>query len=273
MNWDLLKTLSLTAGRFIFRNQVTEYLASNWISQRLIKKFVIELERLQGIGSGAGVYTSGEQIATDLLSESEGNKVVFDIGANTGDFTEMIDKRIDDVSIHLFEPQNKIATELSNKYSKQNSKYVNGYALSSERTSSNLYYDEQGSGLASLSKRDLIHHGIDFDQIETIETRTLDWYCTENEIEVINWLKVDVEGHELEVLKGAESTISSKQIDFISFEFGGANIDTRTFFKDYYNFFDEEDYRIYRILPSGKFMKSNHIKNPKRSSELLIMLR
>jgi hypothetical protein len=86
----------------------------------------------------------------------------------------------------------------------------------------------------------------------------------ENEIEVINWLKVDVEGHELEVLKGAESTISSKQIDFISFEFGGANIDTRTFFKDYYNFFDEEDYRIYRILPSGKLYE---IQSYKESEE------
>lgn len=256
----ILKVVVLNVLHFILRNRLTERLSSNRFSQGLIREIVLELEYLQGIGAGAGVSTSGEKVACHLLSRSEGTKLIFDVGANTGNFTKMIDSRVDDVSIHLFEPQNELVSKLSTEYNQDGNIHVNGCALSDEKTTSDLYYDEQGSGLASLSKRDLSHHDIDFNQGETVETRTLDWYCKKNDIKKLHWLKIDVEGHELNVLRGAERMISSNQIDYISFEFGGANIDTRTFLRDYYKLFDENGYRIYRILPSEKLYEMKSYK-------------
>jgi hypothetical protein len=67
----------------------------------------------------------------------------------------------------------------------------------------------------------------------------------------IDLLKLDVEGHEFDILEGVERMLSQQNIRFISFEFGGANIDTRTYFQDYFYLFKKYDYNIYRILPNS----------------------
>ncbi|OYR78617.1 hypothetical protein DJ77_00250 [Halorubrum ezzemoulense] len=158
-------------------------------------------------------------------------------------------------NIHLFEPQQKLCQQLKTKYSNQNTKEVNCFALSNEATQTTLYYDQEGSGLASMSMRKLDHHDIEFDHKEEIETQTIEEYCDKREISEITLLKLDVEGHELDVLMGAENMISQQDIQFISFEFGGANIDTRTFFQDYFYFFNKYGYHVYRILPSGELFE------------------
>jgi hypothetical protein len=67
---------------------------------------------------------------------------------------------------------------------------------------------------------------------------------------------MDVEGHELEVLQGARRTL--EDIRIVQFEFGGSNIDTRTFFQDFWYFFDEIDFQIYRLTPSGPIIVSSY---------------
>ncbi len=61
--------------------------------------------------------------------------------------------------------------------------------------------------------------------------------------------KIDVEGHELKVLEGVGSLIN--KIKVIQFEFGGCNIDTKTYFRDFWYFFKERNFDIYRITPLG----------------------
>jgi len=53
----------------------------------------------------------------------------------------------------------------------------------------------------------------------------------------IDFLKVDVEGHELEVFKGATGMLSQSRIGHIQFEYGGCNIDARVLLKDLFDFF------------------------------------
>lgn len=38
-------------------------------------------------------------------------------------------------------------------------------------------------------------------------------------------------------------------IDRVTFEFGGCNIDTRTYFQDYWYFFKTFGFRVFRITP------------------------
>jgi len=247
----MIKQLAAGLVRRTFRNKFVKSVTSNRLPQEGLGLVISELEYLQGIGAGAGVESSGEQVITKLLSVTNSNKVIFDVGANVGDYTDMIDRQIDTTNIHLFEPQQKLANRLKDKYSTDEQKRVNGFALSDESGQTTIHYDKEGSGLASMTKRKLDHFDIDFDQEENIETETLDNYCKDQEIEEIDLLKIDVEGHELEVLKGSKDMISSRNIRFITFEFGGANIDTRTYFQDYYYFFDEHGYDIYRVLPSA----------------------
>ena len=65
-------------------------------------------------------------------------------------------------------------------------------------------------------------------------------------------LKIDVEGHELDILYGSLYMLRNERIKMISFEFGGCNIDSRTYFQDFWYFFKENGmWSIFRIAPSG----------------------
>ena len=113
-----------------------------------------------------------------------------------------------------------------------------------------LYANEPGSGLGSLSKRRLDHFNIKFDMEETIDViRFEDYWVKVLEKRNIDVLKLDIEGHELYALHGLGESINS--ISVIQFEFGGCNIDSRTYFQDFWYFFKEHNFKIFRIGPIG----------------------
>jgi hypothetical protein len=62
-------------------------------------------------------------------------------------------------------------------------------------------------------------------------------------------VKIDVEGHELAVLRGFGRALAATRV--VQFEFGGCNIDTRTYFRDFWYFFTDEGFDLYRITPIG----------------------
>ena len=65
-----------------------------------------------------------------------------------------------------------------------------------------------------------------------MNVRTLDSICEQEKVDTIHFLKIDVEGHELQTIEGASNLISSGSIDFIQFEFGGPiNPQFRIFFQ------------------------------------------
>ena len=212
-----------------------------------------------GLGSGGNVDSSGEEIHSYMLQTfCKTPYVIFDVGANKGQYIDMIYSNLnsEDYIIHAFEPSNNAFKHLKRNIQGKNLSKIklNNYGLGRAKGSAILYYDKSGSGLASLTKRRLDHFNIDFGYNENIEVDTIDNYVYRHNIENIDLLKIDVEGHELDVLAGAGNFLEEK-IKFISFEFGGCNIDTKTFFQDFYYFFEKYDMALYRILPRGKIYR------------------
>ncbi len=81
-----------------------------------------------------------------------------------------------------------------------------------------------------------------------VPTMTLTEFAEQNNICQINFLKVDAEGFDLNVLLGAKKLIENKQIDVIQFEYGySAN---SHFLKEYFDLLSPY-YTFYRILPTG----------------------
>ena len=178
--------------------------------------------------------------------------VLFDVGANKGQFTNHIMDAWLGMSYQLyaFEPSKKTFEILQRSFPISPFVHFYNVGFGEKPGLVELYYDHAGSGLASVYPRDLSHRQIDFSEHETIELTTLDIFCKENGIACIDFLKMDVEGHELAVLKGATQLLSEGKIKIIQFEFGGCNIDSRTFFRDYYNFFKDK-FKLFRVLSNG----------------------
>ena len=222
--------------------------------QRVLERNVRASQDLMGIGSGDGVLASGEHAIFHALKQKLNPPYcIFDIGANKGQFLQLIldNIAVDDFSIHCFEPGKETFKTLSESARKDTRITLNNIGLGRNTGEAILHFDNPGSGLASLTKRRLEHFGIDFNNSEKVEINTIDNYCSENAIDRIHLLKLDIEGHELDAFSGARRMFETRSIDIVTFEFGGCNIDTRTFFQDFWYFFSELNMEIYRITPSG----------------------
>jgi len=202
----------------------------------------------QGKGWGSGTIV--EEVNACLNHLPRPPKLVIDIGANKGLYTDTLRQRCPQAECFLFEPSPANAAFLRNKYANSALIHVYESALSDHGGLSTLFSNEAGSGLASLSKRRLNHFGIDMTLEERVNTsRFEEVWRSEGRRERIDYVKIDVEGHELAVLRGFGKMIS--EVTLFQFEFGGTNIDTRTYFQDFWYFFSKHDFRLLRITPSG----------------------
>lgn len=237
------------------------WLSGNFFMQRLLQKNFEITSYLMGIGAGANVKEGGELILVKKIIESQLNKaVIFDVGANIGDFSNLIINGLIgklDIELHSFEPSKVTFNKLEKNVKPDKNIFLNNLALGNKKGEVELFFDEACSGLASLTKRKLDHFNIKFNLSEKVIIDTLDNYCNSNNIQNIDLLKIDVEGHELDVLQGSVEMFSNRQIKMVSFEFGGTNIDTRTYYRDLYYFFDNYKMKIYRITPSAMLIPMN----------------
>ncbi|WP_119462012.1 FkbM family methyltransferase [Rhodospirillaceae bacterium SYSU D60014] len=112
-----------------------------------------------------------------------------------------------------------------------------------------LYSHVSGASISSVYRRKLDHYGMEFDKERPVECTTVDAFLSERNIERVDFLKLDVEGHEMKVLEGAQKSLTSGKIRALSFEFGGCNIDSRTYLRDFWFFLDDLGFAIYIINP------------------------
>jgi FkbM family methyltransferase len=237
------------------RKKIVYFIMGNKIAQKYIARRIRKSQILAGIGYGGNVGNSGEKsILKSLKALKQDSYCLFDVGANKGDFTKIILDffKNNDIEVHSFEPS-KAAFELLSNNIKSDKVILNNEGLGKKAGVFPFYTNAPDSGTASLTKRNLDFLGEDFDYSEDVSINTLDDYCLANNIKDIDLLKIDVEGHELGVLEGSKEMLKRKMIKMVSFEFGGCNIDTRIFLRDFYYLFEEFGFLLYRITPSGYF--------------------
>jgi len=235
---------------------VGKRVTNNRYSQSLLENLVKGAQYFQGIGPGSDVSQSGEGTVFTKLKDCVGAEqelCIFDVGANQGQYIALASKCLADrqYRIHSFEPSRRTFQMLSESAAGLSNVVLNNCGLSLESEERELFYDAPGSGIASLTKRNLDHFGVNMELSEKVRMVSIDDYCSDRRIEHIDMLKIDVEGHELDVLKGGEEMFRKLAIGMVTFEFGGCNIDTRTFLHDFFVFFQNHQMRIARITPSG----------------------
>lgn len=203
----------------------------------------------QGRGWGSSTVAKEFSTAVSLLNDKD-VRLCVDIGGNKGIYTAEIIRLYPNANIVIFEPAKSNVDVLNSKYANNANIVIEQLALSNNAGKATLFSNEDGSGLASLTKRRLDHIGIEFDNTESIRTiRFEEYWKTVLGNQHISVCKIDIEGHELDALNGFGEALN--HIDVIQFEFGGCNIDTRTFFRDFWYFFQQNNYELYRITPFG----------------------
>jgi FkbM family methyltransferase len=208
-----------------------------------------------GKGWGAESTTVEAKVIAKLVASKRIQKVfALDVGANLGHWSAALLEEIPSAQLAAFEPSREAYLSINKRFFNLPNVYTVNSALGNIKGHTTLYADRSGSGLGSLTKRRLSHFNLDFAHQETVDIQTLDsWWQNEKKTFTDemkpNVLKLDVEGHELDVLQGALTCLADIQI--VQFEFGGCNIDTRTFFQDFWYFFTHLEFDLFRLGPKG----------------------
>ena len=174
------------------------------------------------------------------------NFILFDLGSNLGTFTKFFLKNtiIKNLKIYSFEPNNDLFRLQKNIFKRSKNIVIDNLAMSNSVGKLNFYQTKISS--QSSLKNNWIEDEEDIEKSYWVQTQTLDGYVTANNIEIINFLKIDCEGSDLDILKGAKNLLSSKKIRYIKIE---------TYFQDEMKknfqainkFLIENDYELFGI--------------------------
>lgn len=140
------------------------------------------------------------------------NDVIIDVGANVGRFVETALAFQPYAKIHAFEPIPDIFAEMVKKVGAYSNVYCHNYALGSKLGVQQInisQYHEASSFLELGHTLTAGVRGIDFSYNTkiSVEIETLSNFVLRHSIRRIKLLKLDVQGFELEVLKGAEAIL------------------------------------------------------------------
>ena len=180
------------------------------------------------------------QTKTNLLSSEE--IIVFDVGCYRGLFTQRLNnhlrKTIDKkIKYFLFDPNIRVKEYLSHTLDFEYSYHQ--LALSDSKGEKDFYYNPMLEfSMSSLDGRFLKSKLWRFSRslfslrkgrpikIIKVKTDTLDFFCKQKKVSSIDILKIDVEGTQLDVLKGAEEMLRSVSVIFIEV------LDEKKYFKE-----------------------------------------
>lgn len=135
------------------------------------------------------------------------DSVFIDVGSNIGQYICMAEKVLKHENIYAFEPNPILFNRLKKIFSK-----VNIFDIAFSDTNSSASFKIPSSNDIEYNARGTLNVNFKEDnetqsQLLVVKSQKMDTFCEEKKIEKINLIKIDVEGHELNVINGALKTI------------------------------------------------------------------
>lgn len=151
--------------------------------------------------------------------------MIIDIGAHKGEFLENMLKIKKIKKFYAFEPQKDIFAELNKKFSENKKVILFNYAIDKEVSSKKLQINKLSmtSSLAEINEKSAylkLKNFLTFSKKNFIDEYEIQTNTVDKVFEGINLnktlLKIDVEGYEMNVIKG--SLVKLKEIPFVLLE-------------------------------------------------------
>lgn len=190
-------------------------------------------------------YVNGEAALLKRFN-NKAIQTVFDVGANKGDWSIEACKTLRPQIIYAFEPVEEVFNELVQNTDEYDTRCFN-LAFSNQSGEATFYYSKSASYLSStavvVNKPDVT--------TTICKTITGDEFCKQQNISTIDYLKIDTEGNDLNVLRGFEQMLNDGNIKLIQFEYGPFSVNTHDLLADFYQFLESKHFIIGKIYPKN----------------------
>jgi len=207
--------------------------------------------------------------------------VIFDVGANVGEFTECVLAFQPWAIVHAFEPISEVFEVLQRKFKDYPGIFCRNVALGRERGEQAINVSSYAQASSFLENGRVLNdrvYGIDFTPVktETVRVKTAAGYARASGVDCIKLLKLDVQGYELEVLKGTEPILD--RIEFIYTEVQFQELyKNGPMFDEVYEFLNRRGFELLRMTSfraddDGRLMECDMIfrngaRQPKPAGE------
>ncbi|PSB57168.1 FkbM family methyltransferase [Chamaesiphon polymorphus] len=153
--------------------------------------------------------------------------LVFDVGANIGDYSIILSRLVGNSgTVHTFEPASSTFKKLEERLRKSKCSNVNAHQKATYSENIPIVFNEFPEDFSvwnSIGKPEMLNPNgsgecVPIVNTEIVEGITLDYFCQNNGIEKIDYLKIDVEGAESDTLEGAVKLLGNRAVGYIQFE-------------------------------------------------------
>jgi len=174
-------------------------------------------------------------------------EIIFDVGANHGEWSARASSRFPDAAIHAFEIVPATYKYLEDTAHRIPNVHPNPFGLADHAGLVDVSVGQNDDGVSSILDLSGIHK--DPRPVVQCVVRRADEYCRDEGISQIDILKIDVEGVEHLVLNGFGDLWDQGNIGLVQFEYGMANIYSHHLLIDFWQDFEKRDYKIGKLMP------------------------
>ena len=196
------------------------------------------------------VISGEEYFLRSLLPRFGKVPVILDVGAYHGEYAKIARRYSPTAIIYCFEPHPRSFRALQ-QVAHEHAFIALPLACGAQSGPAHLFDSavEDGSKRASLYEETLRVNGQIPLTVHNTSVVTVDEFVKDRGIDEVHLLKIDAEGAELDVLKGASTLIQEGRVKAIQFEIGGTNVVREIWMRDFYRLLP--GYSFYRLLPRG----------------------
>jgi len=180
--------------------------------------------------------------------------IVLDVGANVGDWSAGVfdaarNAGLSNVQLLAFEPEPtaraKLARRLAEVAGPGDVTSIVPTALSDVSGRAKFMVHSAGAGSNGLAA------GSEHTNSIEVDVTTLDEFFNKAQVKTIDLLKIDAEGFDLKILRGAIGLLTDSSVGVLQFEYNWRWVATRSFLADVFELISGSRYKIGKLVYNG----------------------